>query len=93
MQLAEAGWHKVAPAEQRNGSPPHGTPQEGNPVADLPNYRAHCIATLGPSLALLDNRAVTPEERAAAAGAVAHEATMLALMVGGVQVLRLLRGF
>lgn len=54
---------------------------EGNPIAALPNYRAHAIHTLGPALAMLDNRAVTPEERGAAAGAVAHEATLLALMV------------
>lgn len=53
---------------------------EGNPMADLPNYRAHAIATLGPSLAMLDNRPVGEEERRAAPGAVAHEATMLALM-------------
>ena len=39
------------------------------------------ITILGPSLAMLDNRAVSPEERRAAAGAVAHEATMLALMI------------
>lgn len=53
---------------------------EGNPLADLPNYRAHVIHILGPSLAVLDNRPVSAEERAAAPGAVAHEATMLALM-------------
>lgn len=29
---------------------------EGNPMADLPNYRAHVIHTLGPTLAVLDNR-------------------------------------
>ena len=55
-------------------------PQEGNPFADLPNYRAHVLTMLGPSLALLDGRPVTAEERAAAGGAVAHEAMMLALM-------------
>lgn len=54
---------------------------EGNPLADLPHYRAHAIHTLGPSLAVLDNRTVTAEERAAAPGAVGHEATMLALML------------
>lgn len=53
---------------------------QGNPFAELPNYRAHVIATLGPSLAMLDNRAVGAAERRAAAAAVAHEATMLSLM-------------
>ena len=46
-----------------------------------PTARAQVIHTLGPQLSLLDNRAVGPEERAAAPGAVAHEATLLALMV------------
>lgn len=54
---------------------------EGNPVADLPNYRAHVLDLLGPSLQLLDGRPVSAEERGAAGGAVAHEATMLALML------------
>ncbi|KAL4442948.1 hypothetical protein ABPG77_008439 [Micractinium sp. CCAP 211/92] len=54
---------------------------EGNPMADLPNYRAQVIHRLGPTLAVLDNRPVSAEERAAASGAVAHEATLLALML------------
>ena len=40
---------------------------EGNPMAELPHYRAHVITMLGPSLSMLDNRTVTAEERAAAA--------------------------
>lgn len=39
------------------------------------------LVALGPSLQMLDNRPVTPEEREAAGPAVAHEATMLALML------------
>ncbi len=31
---------------------------EGNPMADLPNYRAQVIHRLGPTLAVLDNRLV-----------------------------------
>jgi hypothetical protein len=49
-------------------------------MAELPYYRAHVVATLGPSLSMLDNRPVTEEERRAAAASVGHEATMLALM-------------
>eukprot|EP00887_Chlorella_sp_A99_P002813 scaffold6.g2813.t1 len=54
---------------------------EGNPLAELPLYRQHTIAMLGPSLQLLDNRPVTEEERTAARSAVAHEQALLALMV------------
>jgi hypothetical protein len=32
-------------------------------MAELPYYRAHVVATLGPSLSMLDNRPVTEEER------------------------------
>lgn len=53
---------------------------EGNPMAELPLYRAHAVAALGPSLAMLDNRPVSEEERRAAPAAVAHEGTVLSLM-------------
>lgn len=54
---------------------------QGNPMADLPLYRQHAIAVLGPSLQVLDSRAVTEEERRTAAAAVAHEDKLLSLMV------------
>ena len=54
---------------------------EGNPVSLLPHYRAHVIALAGPSLASLDGRPVTAEERGAALGTLALEARALAAMV------------
>jgi hypothetical protein len=53
---------------------------EGNPLAQLPNYRARVLALL-PRLLSLDGRAVTAEERARAAVAVQAEAACTAVML------------
>ena len=54
---------------------------EGNPLADLPLYRQHAIVLLGPALQVLDNRQVAEEEREAAHMSVAHEQSMLTLLL------------
>ncbi|KAL3153975.1 hypothetical protein ABBQ32_013531 [Trebouxia sp. C0010 RCD-2024] len=53
---------------------------EGNPVARLPNYRAHVVAKL-PALQMLDGRAVRPEEPQHALQALRHEEVLMALML------------
>ncbi|KIZ01316.1 hypothetical protein MNEG_6644 [Monoraphidium neglectum] len=53
---------------------------EGNPLAQLPNYRARVLALL-PRLLSLDGRAVTAEERARAAVAIQAEAACTAVML------------
>jgi hypothetical protein len=53
----------------------------GNPLAARPNYRAHAIDALGPTLRVLDGRPVGAAERGGAAAAIAAEASALAIMV------------
>jgi len=53
---------------------------EGNPMTQLPYYRAHVLVQL-PQLRTLDGKAVTEEEVARAHGAVFQEASTLAVMV------------
>lgn len=60
---------------------------DGNPVSRLPTYRAR-VLILFPKLAHLDSRAVTDDERAAAAPAVRREADALALMFSNTCVAR-----
>ncbi|KAK9812233.1 hypothetical protein WJX73_005905 [Symbiochloris irregularis] len=53
---------------------------EGNPLACLPNYRAHVLVQL-PKLRVLDGQDVTPAETEAANGIVRHESAVLTLML------------
>lgn len=54
---------------------------EGNPVTELPNYRAHVLHLLGPSVQTLDNSPVSAAEFHSAANCVTLEATVMPLMV------------
>jgi len=53
---------------------------EGNPVCELPNYRAHVVVMV-PTMATLDGVVVMPEERLRASEAVQQEAACLLIMV------------
>ncbi|KAL0036179.1 hypothetical protein WJX79_007230 [Trebouxia sp. C0005] len=53
---------------------------EGNPIARLPNYRAHILAHL-PWLHMLDGRAVGPDEPQQAMQSLRHQEVLMALML------------
>ncbi|DBA99529.1 TPA: hypothetical protein ACH3X3_012111 [Trebouxia sp. C0006] len=53
---------------------------EGNPIARLPNYRAHIVAHL-PGLQMLDGRAIGPDEPQQAVQALRHQEVLMALML------------
>lgn len=53
---------------------------EGNPLACLPNYRAHVIAKLG-TLKCLDGRNITAEERQRSVQTIQQEASCMAVML------------
>jgi len=51
--------------------------EDGNPLADIPNYRSHLICLLPPSLDMLDGRPVRAQDREAAQTVVALQKCML----------------
>jgi len=65
---------------------------EGNPVCELPNYRAHVLA-VAPRLTALDGRTVGESERARASEVLQKEtATMATLLANACLVHKLVRG-
>lgn len=81
-RVATHGWPPAAERRSRHGSMRRRQvlTLEGNPLDQLPNYRARALALL-PRLKTLDGRAVAPGEAARAAGAARAEGACLAVML------------